>query len=225
MKQTILAVALLANFAAQAQITTTNSYWQTVNGGIPDGNANGTNSTITVSGIIGNIQSLTVSLDVTNGWNGDLYAYLAGPAGGFAVLLNRTGVDGTDPFGYGDGGFNVTFTSDATNIHFYQNFSPTFSGTALTGFWGVDGREIDPGTNGAVLAAAPITATLDSFLNSDPNGEWLLFIADMSTEFESQWNGWGLTIVTVPEPGTISLLAVGAIGAGMFLRRKNRNEK
>jgi subtilisin-like proprotein convertase family protein len=215
----------MIGLGAKAEILTTNSYWQPVGGGISDQNPNGTNSVITVSGIVGTIENLSVFLNVTNGFNGDLYAYLVDPNGDFAVLLNRTGVDGTDPFGYGDGGFDVTFTLDSTtNIHFYQNFAYSLNGGGqLTGTWAVDGRNIDPMTNGAILASAPSTATLNSFFGTNPNGEWTLFIADMSGEYESIWNGWGLEIVSVPEPGTNLLLALGACGAAFFLRRKSRD--
>src|SRR5258708_5106152 len=86
---TIVAAMFLAICGARAQILTTNSYFQSIGGGIPDQNPNGTNSTINVGGIVGTIQDIRVFLDITNGFNGDLYGYLAGPNGGFAVLLNR----------------------------------------------------------------------------------------------------------------------------------------
>lgn len=223
MKQALLALAFLAGISLQAQITTTNTYYQSVDSGIPPGNPNGTNSVITVSGVFGNIQSLTVSLDITNGYNGDLFAYLSGPNGGYAVLLNRTGVDSTNPFGYGDSGMDVTFTLDATNIHFYQDSSYTLnSGGQLTGVWAPDGRAVDPATNGAVLAATPSTASLDSFVGTNPNGDWYLYVADMANEIQANWVSWQITVVTVPEPATLSLFAAGAIGLGIFLRKKNR---
>src|SRR5258706_871533 len=78
---TIVAAMFLMISGARAQILTTNTYLQTVGGGIPDQNPNGTNSTINVSGIIGTIQDIRLFLNVTNGFNGDLYSYLTCPGG------------------------------------------------------------------------------------------------------------------------------------------------
>ena len=47
-----------------------------------------------LAGTGGIITKLTVSLNISGGYNGDLYAYLAGPNGGFAVHLNRAGIRG-----------------------------------------------------------------------------------------------------------------------------------
>src|SRR5476651_2336665 len=81
----------------------------TVNATIADNNQSGYANTIAVSGLVAAISNVTVTLDITGGYNGDLYAYLAGPNAGFAVLLNRSGVNSGNAFGYSDAGFNITF--------------------------------------------------------------------------------------------------------------------
>ncbi|HXF09182.1 MAG TPA: hypothetical protein VN625_00245 [Desulfuromonadaceae bacterium] len=215
--------AIAIGVSAQAQTYTTNSYFQAVNVGLPDDNPNGAASTINVSGLFGNIASLSVELNMTNGYNGDIYGYLYNSSsGGFAVLLNRVGVYGGDPFGYGDSGFHVTFTLDTNNIHFYQNQSYNLDGQgALLGSWGADGRDVDPATNSATLGSTDPTALLDAFVGTNPNGNWTMFLADMSGGYQSYWANWQINLVTVPEPSTAGLAALfGAAATFYFLRRQ-----
>src|ERR1035441_7065048 len=95
-----------------------------VNANIPDGSAVGWSGTATASGYLPSISDVSVNLNISGGYNGDLYAYLS--YGGVLVpLLNRVGVTATgggNSFGYGDAGFNVTLSSAGANdVHFYQN--------------------------------------------------------------------------------------------------------
>src|ERR1017187_2849357 len=202
-----MATALLLVGVAQGQ--TTNFSNTSVNSLIPDGNPNGLVSSTNLSALGTIVTSVTVQLDITGGFNGDLYAYLAGPAGGFAVLLNRTGLTAGNAFGYGDTGFNITLSdSSANNIHTYQLDSPSINGSGqLTDTWAPDGRNIDPQSAGSVFDATPPTALLTSFIGTDPNGTWTLFVADMSGGGQATLVSWGLTVVTVPEPQTWVLVA------------------
>src|SRR5581483_3006193 len=126
MKKKLMAVmagAALMGSVALGQ--TLNSYTFTSGAGIPDGSLSGLALSTNLAGIspstIGNVD---VRLDISGGYNGDLYAYLAGPNGGFAVLLNRSGVsNNASAFGYGDNGFNVTLSlSGGNNIQYYQSY-------------------------------------------------------------------------------------------------------
>ena len=105
---------------ASAQVMTNYSFAFAPNRTVPDGNASGMALTANLSGMTGIVTNLTLSLNISGGYNGDLYAYLAGPHGGFAILLNRPGVTNGDAFGYGDAGFNVTFNDAASfnPVHF-----------------------------------------------------------------------------------------------------------
>ena len=86
-------LASLVSLPALATISYTNSWTAGfANGGIvPDNNYSGWADTRTVSGApAGTISSLAVTLNITGGWNGDLYAYLVNGTG-FTVLLNNIG--------------------------------------------------------------------------------------------------------------------------------------
>ena len=195
MKKTILLGLAMAALNAGAILS-----WNSgaLNSVVPDGNTNGWVNSTVISGQSGTIQpgSLQVALNLTGGYNGDLYAYLVNSSGGFVVLLDRVG---GLPFGYSDAGMTVTFTSDAAqNIHNYGG------GFVPSGAYLPDNSGITTGNSGS----------LASFLN--PNGTWSLFIADLSSGGVTTVQSWGLQmdIVAVPEVETwIAAALAGAFGA------------
>lgn len=212
-------------FTAIAAGAQTNSFTFSSGQSVPDGNTSGLAVSTNLSGMSGNISSVTVSLNISGGYNGDLYAYLAGPNGGFSVLLNRVGVSNSaSAFGYSDAGFNITLSDSAANsVQYYQSYSPTFSGGQLTGLWQPEGVNIDPQSSPTTFFNSPQTAMLSSFGGTDPNGAWTLYIADLSAGGQSTLLNWGLDIVTVPEPASYALI-VTAAGAllGWRIRLRNR---
>jgi subtilisin-like proprotein convertase family protein len=199
---------------ALGQVSETN-FTFSVNQAIPDGSVFGLtlNTNLTIGG--GNISSVTVGLDISGGNNGDLYAFLSGP-GGFAVLLNRVGVSNVaSAYGYNNGGFNVTFSDAAANsIQYYQNYTNP-AGGQLTGLWQPEGVTVDPLTNNpAAFFNASQSAMLGSFADTNPNGVWTLFLADVTAGGQSTIVSWNLDIVTAPEPQTWLL---GIAGMGLFI--------
>jgi subtilisin-like proprotein convertase family protein len=197
-----------------AQATTNYDFTVSPNTPVPDGNSSGLSLATDLTGIDGTINNVTVSLDISGGYNGDLYAYLRGPEGGFAVLLNRVGVTSGNSFGYSDAGFDVTFDDSANynNIHFYQDSVYTLNSEGqLTGNWSSDGRAIDPQSGPSLFGTTEPTATLASFAGIDPNGTWTLFLADVSSGGQSTVISWSLDIETVPEPSVCALLGIGTI--------------
>ena len=176
---------------------------------VPDGLASGVSDVQTISSAIDSIGSMTIDLHVVGGFNGDLYCYLR-HGSGLSVLLNRPGRTATDSFGYGDSGFNVTFSDGAANgdIHSYQAVVVPMSGI-LTGTWQPDGRNINPDI---VTDASSRTAFLNSFSGSSASGEWTLFIADLQDGGgTSVLSSWGMQITPVPEPVSVALSIFGAI--------------
>jgi len=89
-------------------------------------------------------------------------------------------------------------------------------GGCITATWPPDARNVDPDF---VLDTDPRTAFLSSFNGLAADGNWTLFMADMSAGDESTLTGWGLTITgSVPEPSRVLLLMLGL--ASSLLRRR-----
>jgi subtilisin-like proprotein convertase family protein len=215
-------MALLFAWVVRADSTNYTYSSGTVNTVIPDGNPVGISTSTSVPVLPGTVTDVSVNLNITGGFNGDLYVYLAGPVGQLAVLLNRVGVTAGNAFGYSNAGFNIMLDQSGANIHNYQSGSYTLSGGQLTGTWAPDGRNIDPASAPGMFDSASTAAGLSQFNGIDPNGTWTLFLADMSGGGQSTLNNWGLTIVTVPEPQTWAMLAGGAGMLLMFRRRGSR---
>lgn len=207
----ILFASLLATSAQSA------TYLQSWNVGltIPDDDAVGLANTQTVTGSGIDTISLvevTLLLDGASAWNGDYYAYLH-HGGGVTILLNRIGKTSSNSIGSGTVGMNVTFADGAaTDVH-----QVTASSGTLVGTYQPDAREADPAV---VTEASPRTAFLSNFQGMSADGDWTLFIADMSGGDQGQLVQWSLSITgtAVPEPSS-SLLFAGS-ACLFFLRRR-----
>ncbi len=175
---------------------------------IPDANPSGISSSINVSGSGSSLSALTVTLNISDGYNGDLYAYLS-CNGTLVTLLNRVGTGSGNPiqsaFGYSTAGFNnVTLDNAATggSIHNVQN----------------------PGSLPTV-SFTPDGGSLASFNGVDPNGMWTLFFADLSSGNTSTLNGWSLDITAVPEPVNVALVIFGVGFIGVGVAHSNRGSR
>ena len=126
------------------------------------------------------------------------------------MLLNRVGVGTGDAFGYSEAGLDVTFAlGSLANIHTYGagSFSMNPYGQ-VTGTWQADGRTVDPqSAPSAFDASGP--AGLDSFVGANPNGTWVLFLADLSGGSTAEVNSWTLNLDLVPEPSPWALMLLG----------------
>lgn len=213
---TVVVAWLIAGgaFSARADLVT----W-TVDQAIPDNESMGLQNTQTMSGFTDVIGSIEVRLTLTGdplAYNGDFFVSLQCANGGYAVLLNRAGRTEIDPLGYGQNGFDITFSLFASDVHLYQTFSPSYDTEGrLTGTWSADGRDVDPDS---VLDVDLRTVDLDQFFGIDPNGNWTIFVADMNGNGTATLDSWGLDITPIPEPGTLGLLALGA----WVLRRRRK---
>lgn len=217
----VILLLLLVTLTSRANFTNTVS--GTPNAVIPDANPAGITFALNISGMLGPTTNITVTLNITGGFNGDLYAYLLSPTGSMVVLLNRVGMGSGNSFGYGDAGFNITLDSaSGNNVHNYQSGVYNLSGGQLTGTLAPDSRTISPLSDPSAFDAAPTGNTLADLNGSDPNGAWKLFIADLSGGGQSTLVTWGLTVVTVPEPQTWTLLS-GSLATLWFATRKRRN--
>jgi subtilisin-like proprotein convertase family protein len=177
--------------AASAPAAVTYSQLFTVNTVIPDNQIGGLLNTQTITTEITSITAVNVTLNMSGGWNGDLYVYLAHDSG-FTVLLNRIGSTSGDIFGSGSSGFSVTFGDDWDDVH-----TGAFDdGTPVSGFFSPDARNVSPFS---VTDASNRTAFLSSFTGLNGGGTWELFLADVSGGDVTTLNSWGLEISGIAE--------------------------
>ena len=161
------------------------------------------------------ISKVTVTLNFSGGWNGDLYAYLTNGSG-FAVLLNRPGrAEGTED-GSDSSGMSVTFDDSALDdLHDQIDLL----GGSVTGDWQPDARSVSPSE---VVTSDVRTAFLSSLNGQSATGPLTLFVADLSAGEVSTLESWSMTVSAVsavPEPGGHLALA-GLFGGGLLLRRR-----
>ena len=201
LKRCLMGTALAWGLTAAAQpLTTTTNF--IVGAMVPDGDMSGMASVQTISTPITNLTDLKVSLKLSGTWNGDLYCFLTHGAG-HSVLLNRVGRCSALDLGYNDAGLDATFDDAAINgdIHTYRLQFSSSQGTpipgVLTSVWAPDGRVANP-TN--VLDTDARSAFLGSFNGVDPNGEWVLFVADMEAGDIHILDNWGLEITGYTAP-------------------------
>jgi subtilisin-like proprotein convertase family protein len=189
-------------------------------GAVPDGNATGWFDTRTISGLTDPaIADVNVSLTITGGYAGDFYAYLS-HSSGFSVLLNRVGRSSGNPFGYDNASLNITLDDSAVTgeIHAYQTISGYSTLISNGSTWSPDGRSVSPLL---ALDTDSRTRLLNQFNGLDPNGDWTLFIADVSGGgAPGAVVSWGLNITTVPEPTSLALVAMS--GWVVLFRKKFR---
>jgi len=139
-------------------------------------------STINVAGVVGAVQSITVNLNITHTYDGDMTINLKAPNGNIYNLAWEVG-------GSGDNFINTTFSS--------AGGTPIFSGTApFTGTYAADGFD----AVGIAPNLSNITAWTD--LYSTPNGAWSLIVTDPWAGDNGTINSWSLTInYAVPDVG------------------------
>jgi hypothetical protein len=174
----------------------------TLNVAIPDGTPIGYQTTLHIADGL-DVANVTVTLNVTGGYAGDLYAYLTHD-GYTAVLLDRIGTSESNPYGNSSPGMNVTFSTEGTmDIHSVPSGTTQITGTYLP-----DGGDL------AGFAGAGHSST----------GDWTLFIADIDGGGSATLNSWSLDVTEVPEPVNVALgvFAVGfvALHGFRFWRRK-----
>jgi subtilisin-like proprotein convertase family protein len=182
---------------------------------IPDNEATGVAYALNFGATGLQISDIQVSLNISGGWNGDLYAYLS-HGSSYAVLLNRVGATTSGGDGYSTSGLNVLLEPVTTHpgivdIHTVQNPFPPPTAYAA------DGRMVYTDTSRP--------QTLDVLLNGDPNGSWTLFFADRAAVNGSTLNSWSLDITAVPEPVNTALVLFGVSVAGVTAARWRRNRQ
>ena len=208
MKSLVICLTVLLPLGASAATTLTGNW--TVNTSIPDYNDTGYSDTrnFASSGIT-EIETVSVSLNFSNGWNGDLYVYLVHNSS-ISILLNRPGRSLSNPDGASSSGMTINLTDlAAADVHTALPFSGSPTGTFQP-----DGRITDPYDT---LDTDARPAKLSVFNGQAADGNWTLFVADQASGETSTLTSWSLSITGVPEPGTGLL---GVLGSLVLLRRK-----
>ena len=209
--KTILWTGLLSaalNLSALGALYTYNSGFQ--NGGIiPDGTANGWTDSRTISGLGAVITDVNVVINVSGGYNGDLYAYLS-HNGILVPLLNRVGTGSGDviqqTLGFSTAGFSNVRLDDAGSLNIHDVATPSSSPTSYR----------------------PDGGSLASFSDINPNGNWTLFYSDLANAGGSSSStlvSWSLDITAVPEPVNVALGIFGGVFLVAIVGRHPRVQK
>ena len=148
------------------------------------------------------VMGTTVGLNLSGGYNGNLYAYLVAPNGTMVVLLNEPGVS-VNAFGASGAGLNITLTSAFTSQGNIQNVT---SSDVLTGAYNAAGNLADFG-----IGTAP---------GGLINGTWTLYFSDQTSGGgTTTLNSWSLDFSPVPEPVNVTLRVFGALLLAMTTAR------
>lgn len=177
---------------------------------IPDGNPTGVANIQGISSQIFSIEDITVTLNVSGNFNGDLYVYLQHDAG-ISILMNRIGKTAGNVFGSADQGVQVSFNDFVVNPDIHNAAS---GGGPLLGLFNTDARMVDPDD---VVDTDPRTNDLSQFTGLDADGNWTLFVADMSNGSSQTLEGWSMSISGAPEPSSALLML---LGLGVLARRR-----
>lgn len=221
MKKQLLATGIALGLAVTAQATLYNYTYDIADTAITDGSPVGITTSATTAGLVAAnggtvIGNVAVTLNISGGYNGDLYGYLVFQSNDgsttTSILLNRVGrgESGLSSFGYSTSGMNVTLTGDTTQG--YQNIHSV--ATPGSGPYLADGRTTDPNGN---FSGSSSTAGLDIMNGHNANGTWTLFLADMVSGGQGTLLSWGLDVTVVPEPATWALLVFGGVVVGLVV--------
>lgn len=179
-----LAEATLTDFSNGGSGTSYQGGGSSLSQVIPDNTPAGVGYSINFAPVGMTISDISVTLNLSGGFNNDIYAYLA-HGSQIAVLLNQiTGSPGT-------AGFNVTLTTGTGSD--IQTYTGGSAGQPLAGIY---------------LAAGGSLATFNNF---DPNGAWTIFFADRSPGDTSTLNSFSVSITAVPEPVNLALSVLAVL--------------
>jgi len=148
-------------------------------------------STLSVSGVVGTVTKVTVTLrGVNHSWIGDVDALLVGPLGQTVLLMSDVG----DGSATGDTVNNLTLTFDDNAAVSLPSAAPPASGTFKPTNHNPAGDSDD---FSSPAPAGPYGQALSVFSGLNPNGTWALYLQDDGThDTGSIAQGWVLTLTS-----------------------------
>jgi hypothetical protein len=180
---------------------------------------------VTTSAIL-SLSEVTITFELrgtapNDGWASDMFAsLLKSPVGvaptvsdPSAVLLNRAGITGSNPLGFGYDGWSLTLQdSAATDIHAVSLISGV-----LTGTFQPDGRTGPTDTLRSGM--------FSEFNGGAGNGDWRFNLGDLAAGGTMQLVNWSFTLTgedTVPEASTWAAAGglVALVGATWWRARR-----
>jgi subtilisin-like proprotein convertase family protein len=179
-RHAILACSLALAALCPPQMARADVFNGTGGGLIPDNFPTGTTVSFNASGLVGQVQTVSVALDLTHTFAGDLSIQLLSP-GGFAKLyvLNRAGRSNSSGAGYPGNLAGVYAFSDAATGNFWTTAAPIATSANIpTGSYRT--------STGATTLQSSVGGC-SSFLNlafgglpaARANGVWTLTVADL----------------------------------------------
>ncbi|MGA1378494.1 MAG: GEVED domain-containing protein [Chitinophagaceae bacterium] len=198
----------ITNFASTSAPMTSTFTSTDVPKAIPDANAAGTSSNLTVSGLPAGatITGLAVKFTIANHtWPGDVAVALRTPNG--QVLNLDYYISGTG-FGPGNGMVNTVISSAGT-VALSASASPTFTGTF---------RADRAGTSDASITGMPVTTTLWASLYGAAAGTYTLACRDSYGGDVGTLTAWSVDVTyVIPSYGQGVWTATPAAAGTMFL--------
>ena len=193
------------------------TYGPSTVGSIPDNNTTGVSSTIAIGTGIASVQSITLT-DISHTWVGDLIITVTAPDGSVVDLMRKLGSGTT-------GGVGDSSNFNAATITFAVGGADMWA-LATNGANG-DTFDIPSGTYapfGNLFTGVASTSYSSSSYASFDNqlaGNWTIKVLDTAGADTGAIGSWQIEATPVPEPATMSALALGAVA---MLRRRRSNK-
>ena len=168
-------------------------------------------STVSVSGLGTSLSSITVTLSsFTHSSALDIGIVLQSPSGANVMLMGQVGGNVFSP---------VTLTFDDAAASQVPIFFPSLT----TGSYKPtdNGGSFSFADGGSHAEPTSWTTSLGSFVGTNPNGDWKLFVQDfVGGDVGSIAGGWSMNLTAVPEPGTYAAIVASALVGFAWIRRR-----
>ncbi len=217
MKKTLRYFALFVTVITQAQTYNSSGPLPIADGSLGCGSNSATpgltTSTIVVplTGNLANPASLSINLDLTHTWIGDLTVEIETPTATKCALLKRIGATGATPDT--DCGDNSNFAIGNILSFNSTNVTPIDFAAGTTAYNIPGGSYAPTGADPTVYPNTASLCDLTTFLNGQPiSGTWTLHVRDSGGGDTGTINGWSLVFTTLSNEEFLFNNAVSVLG-------------